>query len=147
MRLLHWKKPYARGALCEYNRYQTLKRVSGDYQAEIMSPSIAVDQMWHQHILDTRRYAADCEACGGMMHHNPDGDIDTLQRRGRSLSTLQLYEQHFKTMPPPRFWLYLDDLSGTGWEDYQAPKCDCPDCLVGRGGAEVHEGEYISNQA
>ena len=31
-----------------------------------------LDQFWHQHILDTEKYSADCKALfGGMIHHNP----------------------------------------------------------------------------
>jgi hypothetical protein len=31
-----------------------------------------LDQFWHQHILDTAKYAADCNALfGRMIHHNP----------------------------------------------------------------------------
>ena len=38
-------------------------------------PDMQVDKFWHAHILDTERYAKDCEAVfGRMLHHDPFGD-------------------------------------------------------------------------
>lgn len=35
-------------------------------------PSQDIDDFWHQHILDTRKYAIDCEYLFGfMLHHDP----------------------------------------------------------------------------
>jgi len=35
-------------------------------------PTQDVDDFWHQHILDTRRYHRDCQAVfGGYLHHEP----------------------------------------------------------------------------
>ncbi|MBD1910283.1 glycine-rich domain-containing protein-like [Leptolyngbya sp. FACHB-16] len=35
-------------------------------------PSSDVDQIWHYHILDTQKYAEDCETLfGRMVHHSP----------------------------------------------------------------------------
>jgi len=39
------------------------------------TPSKEVDQMWHDHILDTRSYQEMCEnVFGRFLHHKPDGD-------------------------------------------------------------------------
>jgi hypothetical protein len=36
-------------------------------------PSRAADEIWHAHILDTMKYAADCDRLfGGMLHHVPN---------------------------------------------------------------------------
>lgn len=35
-------------------------------------PNEAIDEMWHGHILDTRKYSRDCDdVFGGMLHHKP----------------------------------------------------------------------------
>jgi hypothetical protein len=37
------------------------------------TPGSDVDEVWHEHILHTQRYADDCEAIfGGFLHHMPD---------------------------------------------------------------------------
>lgn len=37
-----------------------------------ISPSCSVDAMWHTHILDTQKYAEDCDFLfGEFVHHNP----------------------------------------------------------------------------
>lgn len=43
--------------------------------SESLSPTVAVDEMWHAHILDTRKYITDCESVlgqGRYIHHNPN---------------------------------------------------------------------------
>ena len=35
-------------------------------------PNVLVDELWHQHVLDTRQYPKDCNRVfGGFMHHDP----------------------------------------------------------------------------
>ena len=100
------------------------------------SPSIQVDNCWHQHILHTVDYTRDCAAVTGgpLFNHNPDGDIDEQLRRQRSINTLTLYAAEFGHMPPVQllpagcwgadsvcqvqFWSYLDDLEGTEFHEY-----------------------------
>ncbi len=42
------------------------------YEDRSIVPTEEVDEFWHQHILDTRKYAVDCEHLfGGMLHHFP----------------------------------------------------------------------------
>ena len=39
------------------------------------TPTRHVDEMWHTHILDTQKYAADCDALfGRFIHHVPEYD-------------------------------------------------------------------------
>lgn len=39
-------------------------------------PTEAADKVWHYHILDTHKYAADCDAIfGEFMHHNPHDEM------------------------------------------------------------------------
>lgn len=44
-----------------------------------LPPSIEIDEIWHYHIFDTKRYIWDCESIfGHFLHHNPyvEKDID-----------------------------------------------------------------------
>ena len=53
----------------EYRRFLTLMK---KYPHEQTSPLVDVDMFWHYHILDTMKYAADCEAVFGyFLHHFP----------------------------------------------------------------------------
>jgi hypothetical protein len=53
----------------EYRRFLCLMATHPD---EVLAPSVDVDTFWHYHILDTMKYAADCEqAFGFFLHHYP----------------------------------------------------------------------------
>jgi hypothetical protein len=42
------------------------------FPAAALSPTRAIDEVWHRHILDTRTYAADCDRLfGAYFHHDP----------------------------------------------------------------------------
>ena len=63
-----------------------------------------IDHFWHQHILDTRKYAADCDfVFGYFMHHFPyfgmrgDDDAAALQTAGED--TLQLFRAAYGETP------------------------------------------------
>ncbi len=50
-------------------------------------PSEQVDAFWHAHILDTRRYAGDCERIFGyILHHDPYVGIDGPEDEARLLA-------------------------------------------------------------
>jgi hypothetical protein len=47
------------------------------YPAATPSPGLDVDQFWHFHILDTMKYARDCDdAFGYFLHHQPDTEFE-----------------------------------------------------------------------
>lgn len=78
----------------EYKKFLALKL---KYQDVPIIPSYLVDQIWHQHILDTRAYTKDCiDIFGYYVHHDPhlyDNDLEGLgfaQRR-----TLDLYKLEY----------------------------------------------------
>lgn len=62
-----WSSEYIQGVEREYRRYLYLLGVG-----VAAVPTLEVDAMWHQHILDTRAYAQDCQRVfGRFMHHFP----------------------------------------------------------------------------
>lgn len=63
-------------------------------------PSLEVDEIWHHHILDTRKYRSDCEACyGKFMDHFPyfgmRGADDFNDLNNSFLLTQELYFNEF----------------------------------------------------
>jgi len=51
-----------------YRRFLTLQLL---YPDEPWAPTKEIDEVWHQHILGTRKYAADCDAVfGHFLHHD-----------------------------------------------------------------------------
>lgn len=59
----------AEDAIAHYRRFLALKL---KHPGEALVAPALVDAVWHQHILNTRAYVADCEALfGGYMHHDP----------------------------------------------------------------------------
>ena len=67
-----WSRAKVEAMDLEYRRFLHLMHTFPNQSA---SPTKAVDTFWHYHILDTQRYAADCdEVFGCFMHHNPYGD-------------------------------------------------------------------------
>ena len=67
-----WSQAKADAMELEYRRFLHLMH---KFPNESASPTKAVDTFWHYHILDTQKYAADCDdVFGCFMHHNPYGD-------------------------------------------------------------------------
>ena len=82
----------------EYRRFLILMKL---YPNEPTAPLEDVDTFWHYHILDTMKYAADCESVFGyFLHHFPyvgmrgEEDAADLVRIGNRMQ--ELYEHTFK---------------------------------------------------
>ena len=70
------------------------------YPEEIIVPSKMVDKFWHGHILDTMKYAEDCQnVFGYFLHHFPymglRDEADAVNRVRSVDNTRQLYEKEF----------------------------------------------------
>ncbi|TAE56088.1 MAG: hypothetical protein EAZ87_18990 [Nostocales cyanobacterium] len=62
-------------------------------------PSSEIDQVWHFHILDTAKYAQDCQMLFGyFVHHFPYWGIENTEDREIAfMQTQQLLAKHFTT--------------------------------------------------
>jgi hypothetical protein len=83
----------------EYRRYLALKRA---YPEQEIVPNQPVDKFWHYHILDTQKYAEDCQRLFGyFLHHYPyfgmNGAEDEQELADAFEETSALYEAHFGT--------------------------------------------------
>jgi hypothetical protein len=97
-----WSLEKANAVEKEYRRFLCLMKM---YPDEAIAPLVDVDTFWHYHILDTMKYAVDCEqAFGYFVHHYPYvgmGDEDDAQFRIDSGERMQnLYEATFGVAYP-----------------------------------------------
>ncbi|MEO3853527.1 hypothetical protein [Acrocarpospora sp. B8E8] len=82
--------------------YRLFLKLCGWYPRESIVPSTAVDEAWHTHILDTAKYAQDCEEVFGyFLHHFPylglRGADDEALSRASSARSGELFRLHFGT--------------------------------------------------
>lgn len=92
-----WSASQANIAEIEYKRFLALKR---KYPEKDIVPNSDIDLFWHQHILDTEKYAKDCEAIFGFfLHHFPyfgmNGPQDEQNLIDAFEETKQLYTKNF----------------------------------------------------
>lgn len=79
-----WTLERANAVEKQYRAYLALTLA---FPERSLAPSKEIDAFWHQHILDTEKYAQDCELiCGRFLHHFPyfgirgDDDAQSLER-------------------------------------------------------------------
>jgi hypothetical protein len=82
----------------EYKKFLALKR---RYPEKEIVPNSLIDKFWHQHILDTYKYAQDCENIFGyFLHHYPyfgmNGIKDAQNLADAFDETKRIYFLHFK---------------------------------------------------
>ena len=126
-----WTRERAeRIAVC-YRRFLFLTVTAG----EPIVPTLHIDDFWHAHILDTRKYMVDCDATFGFyLHHFPyfglRGDQDAANLRHAAERTGILYQERYGEPYFPQ---------GT---DVRAAGCsDCKQCsaCVGASCVEVQK--------
>ena len=103
VRLMHkesgegWSLEHANAVEKEYRRFLILMKKYPDEQS---APLMDVDTFWHYHILDTLKYAVDCQAVFGyFLHHFPyiglRGEEDEQVHRSMGARMKELYEETF----------------------------------------------------
>ena len=104
---LGWSFDFACQVADEYRKFLDLALT--DEAGGAIVPSSLVDDFWHLHILDTQKYADDCERfLGFFLHHFPyfgmrgEEDAENLQVAWRR--TLARYESAFGYSPPSALW-------------------------------------------
>ena len=102
-----WSREYADSIEAAYKNYLTMLAKYQDDAEDIML-SKDVDEFWHTHILQTMKYADDCEKVfGNFLHHTPHigerTEADLAKRAALADKTRRLYELEF------------GDSSGAAW--------------------------------
>lgn len=92
-----WTLQYANKIEFEYRRFLYLIKV---FPHEQVAPQFDVDIFWHYHILDTLKYAVDCETVFGyFLHHFPyvglRGEEDEAAHKRIGARMKDLYEETF----------------------------------------------------
>jgi hypothetical protein len=65
----NWTKTQTVKAIAQY---LTFLYLADCYPHLQLVPSSEIDQVWHYHMLDTRKYGEDCQMLFGHIHHFPD---------------------------------------------------------------------------
>lgn len=101
-----WSREYADAVEAEYRRFLYMMKM---FPNEGIAPRFDVDIFWHYHILDTMKYAVDCDdVFGYFLHHFPylglrsEADEELHERAGARMQ--ELYESifdepYFRAMP------------------------------------------------
>jgi hypothetical protein len=92
-----WSLERANAVESEYRRFLYLMKI---FPNEQTAPLVDVDTFWHYHILDTMKYAVDCEqAFGYFLHHYPyvgmGAEEDDQERLDAGARMQALYEATF----------------------------------------------------
>ena len=99
-----WDLPTAERAIVEYKRFCYLAMTAG----HAVTPSDAVDQVWHLHLTFTRDYwQRFCpEVLGRPLHHGPTrgGPAERMRFYDQYAATLKSYEAAFGELPPSDLW-------------------------------------------
>jgi hypothetical protein len=95
---------YAIKAVNEYKKFLYLAVVS-DFH---VTPSQAIDKVWHEHILFTQAYGIFCkEIIEYDLNHYPEllpVEEQTERYHAQYLSTIELYIKEFGKLPPANVW-------------------------------------------
>ncbi|MGA9379633.1 MAG: glycine-rich domain-containing protein-like [Phormidium sp.] len=94
-----WTKARTKQAIARYLMFLSLIYL---YPNQPIVPTAEIDQVWHQHILDTDKYAADCQMLfGEFIHHFPyyglRGICDRQNWQQAFTRTQLLFQKHFAT--------------------------------------------------
>jgi hypothetical protein len=99
-----WSREYADKVEVDYKRFLALVV---KYPGQTIALSKETDKFWHGHILDTIKYAEDCQnVFGYFLHHFPylgmRGSEDAAAQARAVEATASLYEQEFGVPSPIR---------------------------------------------
>ena len=100
-----WSREYVDQLEVAYKHFLLL---SVKYPEQSAVPTVDIDTFWHYHILDTMKYAEDCQnVFGFFLHHFPylgmRGEEDAANLQKASISTHELYKKEFgESMRVPR---------------------------------------------
>ena len=95
-----WTKAKTIKAIAQYLAFLYLTDCHPDLQ---LAPSQGIDRVWHYHVLDTQKYAEDCQLLFGyMIHHFPylglRGEHDRQNHSTAYALTKKLLAEHFDSL-------------------------------------------------
>lgn len=106
MRVHGFSEGFAKRVLKGYRQFMELKSVMNDWQETKLSPSVPINQMWEQHLLDNLNYTEDCLLLfGRVIGHNPDAVLQGPALKDRIQTTKIAFQAR-----------YGDDLDQDVWD-------------------------------
>jgi hypothetical protein len=144
-----WSAEKADAVEKEYRRFLCLMKL---YPDEDTAPLVDVDTFWHYHILDTMKYAADCEqAFGYFLHHYPyvgmRGEEDEQFRLDSGKRMGELYEATFGEAYPGTQAAAGQALDGAGAAYCAGPRAETAYCAGPRKETAYCAGPRVRAQA
>ena len=120
MKIKGWTEPQSANAVEWYRRYLI---VCAKYPEQNHVPTKVIDEVWHLHILDTRKYASDCGAIfGEFKHHTPSYSDISADRLDEDFDRMnQFYRVEFGEDPTT-----TGDNIGTCYSD-ELVRAECDD--------------------
>ena len=111
----------------QYRRFLTLM---ARYPDEVIVPDTNVDKFWHAHILDTMKYADDCQQVfGHFVHHFPyfglRGEEDAANLSQAAQNTTHLYQMEFGGVQAPVDACFKRDTNARTVADAAAKAAHC----------------------
>lgn len=103
-----WSQSYVARVVREYRRFLLLAATT----EEIVTPSDAVDQAWHLHMIHTRDYRRACKRLfGQMLDHTPSkgGRAEREKFETAYARTLVRYKDTFGEQPPSDVWPSIEE--------------------------------------
>ena len=98
-----WSPVFTRKAISEYLRFVYLTQL----RLGAVTPSVAVDRVWHAHLTHTRNYWDEfcAKTLGRVLHHDPGTKSSDAARHAEQYRrTHALYEREFGAAPPADIW-------------------------------------------
>jgi hypothetical protein len=110
MRVHGFSEGFSRRVLKGYRQFMELKSVMNDWNELKLSPSVPINQMWEQHLLDNLNYTEDCLLLfGRVIGHNPDGVLDGQALRDRVMTTKIAFQARYGDDLDQDVWDFGDD--------------------------------------
>lgn len=99
-----WDSEFMNYAVNEYHRFLQLHINNPN---DVIIPGPVIDEIWHDHILHTKKYIKFCETyLNEYLHHDPyDHSEPPKDHKTNVEKTTQLYLQEFGHNPPQKYWI------------------------------------------
>lgn len=125
---LGWSREHVTLAIARYKMFLHLMYL---YPNRVIIPTREIDLVWHFHILDTRKYASDCDYIFGyFLHHYPCSESgakdEEFARRKRLNDTFMLFSKHFGVNVSEEIQSYQSAFVINPKDELQHPS-GCPD--------------------
>ena len=120
MRVHGFSEGFAKRVLKGYRQFMELKSVMNDWNELKLSPSVPINQMWEQHLLDNLNYTEDCLLLfGRVIGHNPDAILDAAALQARVTTTKIAFQARYGDDLDSDVWDFGDDWSPTTMQSEQ----------------------------